>query len=137
MLSEKLGQVLQRARKLIGMSRDELARRAHVSVRLVAEFERGDRPNVSVETILRLLGIVGVSIVAEAPDGWTEEIRSSRSNALGHAARRARRRQTWTGRHVHLRHSSEPPDVSASPAERLADLSRVSREAYALSRDRR
>lgn len=137
MLSEKLGRGLQRARKQIAMSREELARRAHVSVRLVAEVERGERPNVSLETALKLLGIVGVSIVAEAPDGWTEEIRSPRSAALGRAARAAHRRQTWTGRHVHLRNSSDPPNPGATPAERLADLSRVSREAYALPSDRR
>ncbi len=112
MLSKKLGRALQRARKQIAMSREDLARRAHVSVRLVAEVERGERPNVSLETALKLLGIVGVSIVAEAPDGWTEEIRSSRSTALGRAARAAHRRQTWTGRHVHLRDSSEPLDAS-------------------------
>ena len=137
MLSDKLGKVLQHARKQIAMSREELAQRAHVSVRLVAELERGDRPNVSLETTLKLLGVVGVSIVAEAPDGSTEEIRSSKSIPLGRAARAALRRRTWTGRHVHLRDSSEPPNASASPAERLADLSRVSMEAYALSSDRR
>lgn len=137
MLSEVLGQALQRARKQIPMSREELARRAHVSVRLVAEVERGDRPNVSLETFLRLLGIVGVSIVAEAPAGWTEAIQSSRTAALGRAARAAQRRQTWTGRHVHLRNSSDPPHTSATPAARVADLSRVSKEAYALSSNRR
>ncbi len=87
MLSAKLGGILRHARKQIAMTREELARRAHVSVRLVAEMERGDRPNVSLETALKLLGIVGVSLVAQAPDGATEDIRSSRSISLGRAAR--------------------------------------------------
>jgi transcriptional regulator with XRE-family HTH domain len=64
MLSNRIGKLLRNARQQLNLSRAELARRAGVSARLVAELERGQRPNVSLESALKLLGIVGVSVIA-------------------------------------------------------------------------
>lgn len=133
MFSKRLGELLQRARKQLNISREELARRAKVSTRLVAELERGQRPNVSLESSLKLLTLVGVSIVAKAPDGATAEIRDARSTALERAARAALRRRTWTGGHIHLRDEGEAPGAGRSHAERLSALSEISKQAFALS----
>ena len=46
-----------------------MASQAGVSLRLVAEFERGQRNNVSLESALRLLKSVGITVVARAPHG--------------------------------------------------------------------
>src|SRR5216110_3431006 len=98
MFSERIGNLLQNARRQLDLSREELARRGGVSTRLVAELERGQRPNVSLESALKLLNVVGVSVVAKAPNGAAAEIRSEAAATLERAARAARRRQTWTGR---------------------------------------
>ena len=45
MLSDRLGVLLENARKQLDLSRDELALRGDVRTRLVAELERGQRPN--------------------------------------------------------------------------------------------
>ena len=133
MLSEKLAELLQRTRKQLGLSREELARRAQVSTRLLAELERGERPNVSLESTLKLLSLVGVSIVARAPDGATAEIRNARSISLERIARAALRRRTWTGVHVQLHKAGEPPSGGRSHAERLSAVSQLSKQAFALS----
>lgn len=133
MFSNRLGELLQHARKQLNMSREELARRAKVSTRLVAELERGQRPNVSLESTLKLLNLVGVSIVAKAPDGATAEIRNSRSAALERTARAALRRRTWTGERIHLRDEGGAPGAGRSDMERLSAVSLISKQAYALS----
>jgi transcriptional regulator with XRE-family HTH domain len=133
MLSAKLGELLARARKDLGISREELARRGGVSTRLVAELERGQRPNVSLESSLRLLNLVGVSIAAKAPDGVTAEIRNARSAALERAARAALRRRTWSGGHIHLHEEGQAPEPGRSTAERLSAVSQISKQAFALA----
>lgn len=122
MLSDRVGGLLKNARQQLNLSRAEVAQRAGVSVRLVAELERGQRPNVSLESALKLLNIVGVSVVATAPDGAAAEIRSSSAEALGRAARAARRRQTWTGRHIHLHDEGGDPHPERSRSKRLSSI---------------
>ncbi len=134
MVSAPLGELLKHARKQMGMSREELARRGGVSTRLVAEVERGQRPNVSLESTLKLLNLVGVTIVANAPDGATVEITDARSDALQRAARALLRRRTWTGRHIQLRKEGDPPGSGRSHVERLSAVSRISRHAFAMSK---
>jgi len=133
MLSEKLTELLLRSRKQLGLSREQLARRAHVSTRLVAELERGERPNVSLESTLKLLNLVGVSIVAKAPDGAIAQIRNGKSTSLEREARAALRRRTWTGAHVQLHNAGEPPGGGRSRAARLSAVSQLSKQAFALS----
>ena len=130
MLSDRVGGLLKNARQQLGLSRAEIAQRAGVSVRLVAELERGQRPNVSLESALKLLNVVGVSVVATAPDGAAAEIRSSSTAALGRAARAARRRQTWTGRHIHLHDEGDDPRPGRSKSKRLASVAQVSKQGF-------
>ena len=133
MLSDILAEFLRDTRKQLGLSREQLARRAKVSTRLLAELERGERPNVSLESALKLLGLLGVSIVARAPDGATAEIRNARTIALERGARAALRRRTWTGEHVHFHRAGEAPSAGRSPAERLSAVSQLSKQAFALA----
>lgn len=133
MLSEPVGGLLEAARKHLNVSRAELARRGGVSTRLVAELERGQRPNVSLETALKLLTAVGVSVVAKAPNGAAAEIRSASGPALERAARAARRRQTWTGRQIHLHDEDAAPASGRSRSERLSSVAQVSKQAYLLA----
>lgn len=118
------------ARRQRGLSREELARRAGVSTRLVAEVERDQRPNVSLESVLRLLNIVGVSVVARAPDDASAEIRSESGVILERAARVAVRRQTWTGRHISLHDEGDEPRPVRSRSKRLASVAQLSEQAY-------
>lgn len=136
MLSARIGVLLKDARRYLSLSRADLAQRGGVSVRLVAELERGQRPNVSLESALKLLNIVGVSIIAQAPHGAAAEIRGESAAALERAARAARaaqRRQTWTGRRVHLHDEGNDPRPERSTAKRLASVAQVSKQAYLIA----
>ena len=133
MFSESIGRLLKTARQQLHLSREELARRGGVSPRLVAELERGQRPNVSLESALKLLNVVGVSVVAKAPDGAVAEIRGESAATLERAARAARRRQTWKGRHVLLHDQDSDPQPRGSKAKRLASVAQVSRQAHVIA----
>src|SRR5947209_3399378 len=114
MFSERIGSLLKHARRQLDLSREELARRGGVSTRLVAELERGQRPNVSLESALKLLNVVGVSVVAKASNGAIAEIRSESAQATERSARAARRRQTWTGRQIFLHDEGGDPRPGGS-----------------------
>src|ERR1019366_3002021 len=136
MFSARIGVLLKDARRYLSLSRADLAQRGEVSVRLVAELERGQRPNVSLESALKLLQVVGVSVVAQAPHGATAEIRGESATVLERAARAARaaqRRLTWTGRQVRLHDEGNDPRPERSTAKRLASVARVSRQAYVIA----
>ncbi len=133
MFSERIGRLLKTARQQLEVSREELARRGGVSPRLVAELERGQRPNVSLESALKLLNAVGVSVVATAPNGAAAEIRSASRQTLERAARAAQRRQTWTGRHVHLHDEHREPRSAGSASKRLSAAAQVSKQAYLIA----
>ena len=133
MLSDSLGLLLKNARKQLSWSRKELASRAGVSPRLVAELERGQRPNVSLESALTLLNIAGVSIVARTPSGVGAEIRAAHAADLGRAARAAHRRRTWKIRRVSLHDRDDDPPVSRSKTRRLGSVARVSSQAYVIA----
>ena len=70
MLSDSLGPLLKTARRQLSLSRKELASRAGVSPRLVAELERGQRPNVSLESALKLLSLASAPVESPVPSGW-------------------------------------------------------------------
>ncbi|WP_345785840.1 helix-turn-helix domain-containing protein [Gemmatimonas sp.] len=59
---DALATELRNARRPRGLSIATLAVEAGVSPRLISEFEQGKRSNVSLETALRLLSLVGVSL---------------------------------------------------------------------------
>jgi transcriptional regulator with XRE-family HTH domain len=126
-----LGYLLRNAREASGESRAALAARCGVSVRLVAELERGERPNVSFDTALRLMTAVGITAAFEAPGSgsWHAE------DATAAAEARARhRRRTWTGRIARLDMADLAPDLSGgSMAEGMARTARVSAELSGLA----
>lgn len=133
MFSEAVGILLQNARRKQNLSRDELARQSGVSTRLVAEMERGQRPNVSLESALRLLNAVGVSLV---PAPSAEERAGSRRTSdteSERALRAAWRRQTWSGGHIHLHDDGEAPRPARSKAKRISAVSHVSKQAYLIA----
>ncbi|MBY0491837.1 MAG: helix-turn-helix transcriptional regulator [Gemmatimonadaceae bacterium] len=119
-----LGLLLRNARRAAGESQADLAARTGVGLRLITEFERGARPNVSLETAVGLLTAVGVTAVFQAADGT--EWRAEDAPAAARA-RAAMRRRSWTG-HVSALHrdAHDPPassDDMASNLERTARLS--------------
>lgn len=130
LLSELVGKLLREARKDLKISREELARRAHVSSRLVAELERGQRPNVSLESALNLLNLAGATIVLKAPSGRTARVETETSAGIQRAARVAVRRSSWTGGHIPLHQEGRSPHGGSSGAERLAAVSAVSSQAF-------
>jgi len=133
MLAGRFGPLLRSARTYRSLSRAQLAERGGVSVRLVAELEQGKRPNVSLESALKLLRAAGVTVVARAPHGGVVEIRDPVAVALERGERSAQRRKTWTGRQVHLRASGDEPLPERSTSKRLASVGRVSRQAYSIA----
>ena len=125
MLSNAIGSALRQARTTHGISRAELAAQAGVSVRLVAEFERGQRPNVSLETALTLLQLVGLRLPF-GDDASRTDVADAR------ALRAARRRATWRGE-KHRMGNAPPPPIPESAVERLAAVTSASRLVYAIS----
>lgn len=117
-----LGQLLRRARESAGRSRAHLAAELGVSVRLLAELERGARPNVSLETAVRLLTTVGVTLTVAAPGQPTLTLEDARAAADSRA--RVRRTQ-WSGRITTL--YAPPDDFDDGPAaDRLARVGPLS-----------
>ncbi len=132
MRSDRIGLLLKSSRRQLGLTREAIAKLAGVSPRLVAELERGQRPNVSLESALRLLDIAGVAVVAGTPDGAVTEIHTKSVAVLHRLARAERRRKTWTGRHLSLREEGVDPRPVGATSKRLAAVAEVSRQAYAL-----
>jgi transcriptional regulator with XRE-family HTH domain len=127
------------------MSRADLARESGVSVRLVAEFERGERPNISLETALRLLDLVGLSLstkthgrsgarrAAIGPRATARAERDERGDRAGSMTRAEMRRRSWTaGRSSRSGLDSEPVTPSAG-AERIRAVAEASILAYAIA----
>jgi transcriptional regulator with XRE-family HTH domain len=121
-----IASTLREARRNRRMSIAELAVSAGVSPRLVSEFEQGKRPNVSLETALRLLALVGVSVRLHdtGPMGDAE---------LARAQRAAQRRSRWTGSLSTLQAQVDPSPPSLATA-RLGAVANASELATALQR---
>ncbi len=133
--TDLVGSLLKSARKTLGLTQKELARRAHVSERLWAEVERGERPNVSLETALRMLSEVGVTVRLNDAQGISREVSDAKTTAAARAARAAVRRLTWTGTQTTLARKGMPP--ATGPGGRLRDVGHVSEQAYAVARNGR
>jgi len=119
---DHIARLLRAARLASGVTQRDLAERAGVSQRWWAEVERGERPNVSLATALRMLRAVGIGV----------ELTDSRRRA-GFAERAAARRATWTGRQTTLADSAEPPPAPRGRGARLAAVTAVSQQAFAIS----
>lgn len=134
--SDQLANRVRRARKALGLTQKELARRAAVSTRLVAEVERGERQNVSMATMLRLLGQAGLSLLVTDAKRVTQSRYDLGTRASGRALRVAERRATWGGRQLRLAEEGlEDPAVQPG-ARRLAAVTLVSAQAFAVARGR-
>ena len=128
-LTERLADALRAGRHSAGFTVAELADRGGVSPRLVSEFERGIRPHVSLDTAVRLLQLVGVSLdIAEATSALSEE--------QARAERAEHRRRTWVGEKSTLAAQSAPPAPTA-PADRLIAIAQASRLTLDLQRAHR
>jgi len=128
-----LGALLKQARKRTGKTRQALAAEAGVSVRLVAEFERGQRPNVSLDTALRLFDLLGMHIDVRLPQTTAQRAGSAHVNDAAFAARAAHRRATWIGRHVSLHDDDSTVHVPQSAEEARGAVWRVSQLAHAVA----
>lgn len=137
MLTSQLGILLRDARKALGLRQKDAARRAKVSNRLWAEVERGERPNVSLATALRMLSEVGISIRLGDPRGTTHELRDPGTEEAARAARAMIRRATWTGRQIRLAEEGMELPGASMASGNLADVGRVSAQAFTIARAQR
>ena len=135
MLSTQIADLLKIARNALGLSQKELARRAGVSHRLCAEVERGERPHVSLETALRLLGEVGVTVRLTDPLGSNHVLVDPSASANARASRAASRRATWQGRQIRLNQEGERGDnlAHAARVDNLAAVAVISEQAFAVA----
>lgn len=134
MVDEQIGRMLRGARETLGLSQKVLALRAGVSTRLWAEVERGQRPNVSLHTAVRMLAEVGVSVSLSGAGGVATVIRDANVERASRAARAAVRRATWAGRQILLAEEGSGETDPVAPLGRLSAVSRVSEQAYAVAR---
>lgn len=133
MLTDQIADLIKVARKALGLTQKELASSAGVSHRLWAEFERGERPNVSLETALRMLGQVGITVRMTDAMGGSRELDAPGAALVGRAARAAARRATWRGRQLRLDQEGENDPASLTGAGRIAAVTLVSKQAFALA----
>ena len=137
MLTNQLGILLRDTRKAVGLSQKDAARRAQVSNRLWAEVERGERPNVSLATALRMLSEVGISVRLGDPRGTTHELRDPGTEEAARAARAMIRRATWTGRQILLSDEGIEPQIPTGRADNIGKVARISAQASTIARARR
>lgn len=144
MLVSQIAERLRHARKTLGLTQAELACRAAVSTRLVAEVERGERDNVSLATMLRLVGEAGLSLsLADSAYGGASRHGSRGRTSTGKSAHKsalalrvAERRATWGGRQLRLDQEGLEDPAPPPGAERLATVARVSAQAFAVAGSR-
>lgn len=137
MLTHQLGALLKSARKALGLTQQELAARAGVSVRLWAEVERGVRPNVSLDTALKLLQHAGITVKLEDVTGTTHELLDTESASVAGRARAEQRRATWSGRQTHITEADMPTKGQWRNVNLLGAVAEVSEQAYLVSRAQR
>ena len=137
MLTSQIGTLLRDTRKAVGLSQKDAARRAQVSNRLWAEVERGERPNVSLATALRMLSEVGISIRLGDPRGSTHELRDPGTDEAARTARAMIRRSTWTGRQILLADEGIESSTPARVADNMGKVARISAQASTIARARR
>ena len=123
MRTQQVARSLRAARRAVGATQKEMAERVGVSPRLWAEVERGERPNVSLDTALRMLNAVGLTV------RLTSEVSSAAATL---EARAAHRRATWTGGRTRLGEDDDPSVDELNAEERLGAVALVSQLAYSL-----
>ena len=133
MASAQLGAHFKTARKALKWSQKEIAQAVGVSERLVREFERGARANISVETAFRLLAYVGVSLQVEGHGAFPSRIYLPDMDGQSMAARAQIRRMTWRGAQTRLSLSEDEPPPPRSKAQRMAAVGQLSTLGYAIA----
>lgn len=131
--SQQLAALLKRSRKALGLTQAAAAERSGVSVRLWAEVERDERPNVSLATALRMLAEVGIIMRLSTSDGAVVNVQTANSAAAAFAARAEFRRRTWTGRKIRLADDDDVTSTHHDPAQQLSAVTRVSEQAFAIA----
>ena len=127
MENREIAEALRLARLRRGTTQRDIAAQVGVSTRLWAEFERGERPNVSLQTVLRMADAVGLRFtIADARPEVEIAISSARERA-------ERRRAEWTGGHALLGADIEPSVQLLTSAERFVAVAEVSQLAYAMA----
>lgn len=134
LLTDRLGAVLKSARKALGLTQQELATRAGVSVRLWAEVERGVRPNVSLATALSMLREAGLTVSLEDVAGSTHQLLDAQSESTARRARAELRRATWSGQQSHITEPDMPAKRQARKVNLPGAVTEVSEQANSMSR---
>lgn len=62
LVHRQVGQVVSRARKALGLTQEQLARKAHVSRQLVNRLEMGDAANISLSKLMEVLAALGCTL---------------------------------------------------------------------------
>jgi transcriptional regulator with XRE-family HTH domain len=133
LLSISVGALVHATRQRLGLRRADLAARVGVSTRLLAEFERGERPNVSLETALQVLDALGITMRLGSSSGETLVLPVDVDATAAREARAAARRATWTARVVRIEDSDDEPTVAETPQERLGDVTALSRNVHVVA----
>lgn len=134
MLTKDIGATLRRARKALGITQAALARRALVTTRLVGELERGARPNVSLETALRIFAEVGITVRLTVLHENSVNVAEPASVDSARLARAAARRATWSGRQIRLRDEGREAPARRHDVKHIGAVARVSEQAFAIAR---
>ena len=127
MENREIAEALRQARLRRGTTQRDIAAQVGVSTRLWAEFERGERPNVSLQTVLRMADALGLQFTLA-------DERSAAEIALSSARERAeRRRAEWTGGHAPLGADIAPSGQKLTSTERFEAVAEASQLAYAFA----
>ena len=132
MPAAQLGAHFKAARKALRWSQRDVAESVGVSERLVREFVRGLRPNLSVDTAFRLLAHVGVSMHLASTGSLAVRIEVPGTEEQSRAARAQIRRATLRVVKTRLSLADDEPPPPRSRAKRLASVAEVSATAHAL-----
>ena len=126
----QLGAHFKAALKALRWSQREVAESVGVSERLVREFERGVRSNMSVDTALRLLAHVGVSMHLAGTGSLPVRVKVPGTEEQSRAARAQIRRSTLRVVKTRMTVADDEPPPPRSRAKRLASVAAVSATVY-------
>ena len=62
-----IGNQIRERRQRLGLSQDELARRANISRRQLSALERGHAPGISLNRLLTIFHVLGITLGAKLP----------------------------------------------------------------------
>jgi y4mF family transcriptional regulator len=62
--AERLGEIIRRRRRQLGLTQTELSELSNTNLRLVSELERG-KPTARLQNVMRVLQTLGIELRAE------------------------------------------------------------------------